>query len=77
MRKKNSVCPKCKKGFLVWCEDGIIRCPQCGFVSPKTRKLKRNFQFEVVGLTIIDPKTHDIRIKPLNIRSNKKKKVLP
>jgi len=42
----------------------------------KTKKIKRNFQFAVIGLTIIDPKTKDIRVKELKIRSNKKKKVI-
>jgi len=45
-------------------------------MKKKTKKLKHNYSFVVVGLTIIDPKTKDIRVKELKIRSNKKKRRL-
>jgi len=45
-------------------------------MTKKTKKIKRNYSFTVIGLAIIDPKTHDIKVKPLNIRSNRKKKVI-
>jgi len=42
----------------------------------KNKKIKRNFQFAVVGLAIINPETKSIKVKELKIRSNKKKKVI-
>jgi uncharacterized Zn finger protein (UPF0148 family) len=32
--KIRTPCPACGRGFLIWCEDGVIRCATCGYRRP-------------------------------------------
>lgn len=40
----------------------------------KNEKKKRKIQFEIIGLTIIDPKTKKITVKELKIAKKRKKR---